>query len=330
MISKFKQHVAAIRAACKHMRVAGKKCSGSQKIFTIDTSLKYTVLPMANIIDGKAVSQRFKDKLKDEVNFLRGRGIKPGLAVVLVGDNPASLIYVKAKTKACEDLGINSFQYTLKKDISQEELLWQISELNNNPTVHGILVQLPLPDHLDEELILEAISPEKDADGFHPVNMGRLVIGKPLFQPCTPLGIMKLLESVDVDLSGKEAVVAGRSNIVGKPVAMMLLQKNATVTLCHSKTLNLQEKIKMADVLIAAIGKPHIIKGEWIKKGAVVIDVGINRLDNGKLAGDVEFEKAFERTSFITPVPGGVGPMTIAMLMHNTVEAAKRQLEITN
>ena len=281
---------------------------------------------MANIIDGKTIAQKFKNKLKDEVNSLNGHGVKPGLAVVLVGDNPASLIYVKAKTKACEEIGINSFQYTLHKNITQKELLRQISELNNDSKVHGILVQLPLPDHLDEELILEAISPEKDADGFHPVNVGRLVVGKPLFQPCTPLGIMKLLEDTGIDLSGKEAVVVGRSNIVGKPIALMLLQKNATVTICHSRTLNLREKIEKADVVIAAIGKPNMIKGEWIKQGAVVIDVGINRLDNGRLVGDVEFEEASKRASFITPVPGGVGPMTIAMLMHNTVEAAKRLL----
>lgn len=280
---------------------------------------------MANIIDGKAIASRFKDTLKEEVNFLKGRSVKPGLAVVLVGDNPASLVYVKAKGKACEEIGINSFQYTLHKDIAQKELLWQISELNNDAKVHGILVQLPLPDHLDEELILEAISPEKDVDGFHPVNVGRLVIGKPLFQPCTPLGIMKLLEDTGMELAGKEAVVAGRSNIVGKPIALMLLHKNATVTICHSKTLNLREKVKKADILIAAVGRPHMIKGEWIKQEAVVIDVGINRLDNGKLVGDVEFEEAQKRAAFITPVPGGVGPMTIAMLMHNTVEAAKRQ-----
>lgn len=280
---------------------------------------------MSNIIDGKAVAQKFRDKLKNEVSFLSGHGSKPGLAVILVGDNPASLLYTKAKAKACEELGINSFQYTLHKDISQTDLLWQISELNNDPKVHGILIQLPLPKHLNEELILETISPEKDVDGFHPFNVGRLVAGKPLFQPCTPLGIMKLLEDSAIDVSGKDAVVVGRSNIVGKPISIMLLQKNATVTICHSKTINLQEKIKRADILIAAIGKPHMIKGEWIKQGAVVIDVGINRLDNGKLAGDVEYEEAFKRTSFITPVPGGVGPMTIAMLMYNTVEAAKRQ-----
>ena len=280
---------------------------------------------MSNIIDGKAVAHKFRDKLKNEVSFLSGHGSKPGLAVILVGDNPASLIYTKAKAKACEELGINSFQYTVHKDISQTDLLWQISELNNDPKVHGILVQLPLPKHLDEELILEAISPEKDVDGFHPFNVGRLVAGKPLFQPCTPLGIMKLLEDSGIDVSGKDTVVVGRSNIVGKPIAIMLLQKNATVTICHSKTINLQEKIKRADILIAAIGKPHMIKGEWIKQGAVVIDVGINRLVNGKLTGDVEYEEAFKRTSFITPVPGGVGPMTIAMLMYNTVEAAKKQ-----
>lgn len=279
---------------------------------------------MSNIIDGKAIAQRFRGKLKEEVRFLREHGLKPGLAVILVGDNPASLVYVKAKAKACEDIGISSFQYNLHKDIAQKELLWQVSELNNDPKVHGILVQLPLPKHLDEELVLETISPEKDVDGFHPFNAGRLIVGKPLFQPCTPFGIMKLLEDTGVDLEGKEAVVIGRSNIVGKPIALMLLQKNATVTICHSRTLNLQEKIRKADILIAAIGKPHMIKGEWIKQGAVVIDVGINRLDNGKLVGDVEFEAASQKASFITPVPGGVGPMTIAMLMHNTVEAAKR------
>lgn len=280
---------------------------------------------MANIIDGKALAQRLRDRLKNEVDMLKDQGIKPGLAVVLVGDNPASLVYVKAKGKTCDEVGINSFQSTLHKEITQKELLWQISELNNNPKVHGILVQLPLPEHLDEELILEAISPEKDVDGFHPMNTGRLVINKPLFQPCTPLGIIKLLENTGVDISGKEAVVVGRSNIVGKPVALMLLHRNATVTICHSRTQNLREKIGRADILIAAIGKPAAIKGEWIKQGAIVIDVGINRLDGGKLVGDVEFDEAFKKASFITPVPGGVGPMTIAMLLYNTVAAAKRQ-----
>ena len=244
---------------------------------------------------------------------------------MLVGDNPASLVYVKAKGKAGDEVSINSFQRTLHKEITQKELLWQISELNNDPKVHGILVQLPLPEHLDEELILEAISPEKDVDGFHPMNTGRLVINKPLFQPCTPLGIIKLIENTGVDISGKEAVVVGRSNIVGKPVAFMLLHRNATVTICHSRTQNLREKIGRADILIAAIGKPAAIKGEWIKQGAIVIDVGINRLDGGKLVGDVEFDGAFKKASFITPVPGGVGPMTIAMLLYNTVAAAKRQ-----
>ena len=280
---------------------------------------------MANIIDGKALAQKLRDRLKSEVDMLKDQGIKPGLAVVLVGDNPASLVYVKAKGKACDEVSINSFQRTLHKEITQKELLWQISELNNDPKVHGILVQLPLPEHLDEELILEAISPEKDVDGFHPMNTGRLVINKPLFQPCTPLGIIKLIENTGVDISGKEAVVVGRSNIVGKPVAFMLLHRNATVTICHSRTQNLCEKIGRADILIVAIGKPAAIKGEWIKQGAIVIDVGINRLDGGKLVGDVEFDGAFKKASFITPVPGGVGPMTIAMLLYNTVAAAKRQ-----
>ena len=280
---------------------------------------------MAQIIDGKAIAQRFKDRLKEEVRFLKEHGIKPGLAVVLVGDNQASLLYVKAKSKACEDIGISSYQHTFHKDITAAELLWQISELNKDHKVHGILVQLPLPRHLNEEGILEAIYPEKDVDGFNPYNIGRLVIGSPLLQPCTPLGIMKLLEDTGIDLSVKEAVVVGRSNIVGKPVAIMLLQRNATVTVCHSRTHDLQEKVKSADVLIAAVGRPLMIKGEWVKQGAVVIDVGINRLENGRIVGDVEFEEASKRASYITPVPGGVGPMTIAMLMHNTVEAAKRQ-----
>lgn len=280
---------------------------------------------MVNIFNGKVIAQRIKDRLKDEVRSLKEQGFKPGLAVVLVGNNPASLVYVKAKGKTCEEVGIDSFQYTMHEEIAQAELLQHISELNSNPKIHGILIQLPLPVHLNEKLVLETILPAKDVDGFHPLNIGRLFIGNPLFQPCTPLGIMKLLEDTGVSLSGKEAVIVGRSNIVGKPMAIMLLQKNATVTICHSKTLHLTEKVKGADILIAAVGRPYMIKGEWIKPGAIVIDVGVNRLESGKLVGDVEFEEATKKASFITPVPGGVGPMTIAMLMYNTVEAAKRQ-----
>ena len=281
---------------------------------------------MVNIFNGKVIAQRIKDRLKNEVRSLKEHNLKPGLAVVLVGNNPASLVYVKAKGKACEEVGIDSFQYTMHEEIAQAELLQHISELNNNPKIHGILIQLPLPVHLNEKLVLETILPAKDVDGFHPLNIGRLFIGNPLFQPCTPLGIMKLLEDTGVSLSGKEAVIVGRSNIVGKPMAIMLLQKNATVTICHSKTVHLTEKVKGADVLIAAVGKPYMIKGEWIKPGAIVIDVGVNRLESGKLVGDVEFEEAAKKASFITPVPGGVGPMTIAMLMYNTVEAVKRQV----
>lgn len=282
---------------------------------------------MAKIIDGKIAAEKIRQGLKAEVEKLETLGIKPGLAVVLVGNNPASRVYVKAKGKSCEDVGIASFQHDLPEDTKQEELLAIIQKLNNDPQVNGILVQLPLPPHLDQETLLEAISPQKDVDGFHPFNMGRLFIGKPILQPCTPLGIMKLLEHEGIDVKGKHAVVIGRSNIVGKPAAIMLLQRHATVTICHSRTKDLPQVVRQADILIVAIGKPMMVKSDWIKPGAVVIDVGVNRLENGKLAGDVDFEDVKERASFITPVPGGVGPMTIAILLHNTIEAAKKQFK---
>jgi methylenetetrahydrofolate dehydrogenase (NADP+)/methenyltetrahydrofolate cyclohydrolase len=280
---------------------------------------------MSTIIDGKGLAKSIKIGLRGEVALLNKKGITPGLAVVLVGDDPASQIYVKAKEKACEEVGIASFQHRLNKDVTEDEVLRLISGLNKNEEVHGILIQLPLPPHLNERILIEAINPDKDVDGFHPYNIGRLVIGAPYFQPCTPLGIMRLLESTGIDLSGKEAVVVGRSNIVGKPVALMLLHRNATVTICHSRTVEIGDKVSRADIVIAAVGKARMVKGEWIKKGAIVIDVGINRTADGKLLGDVDFEGASKKASYITPVPGGVGPMTIAMLLYNTVLATNRQ-----
>ncbi len=280
---------------------------------------------MSRIIDGREIAAEVRAEIKSEISLLKEKsGVTPGLAVVLVGDDPASRVYVRNKGKACEEVGIRSFQHTLPADTGEEDLLALIKELNGSKEVNGILVQLPLPSHINEETVLEAVSPQKDVDGFHPYNIGRLMIGRPLLQPCTPYGVMRMLESTGVDLTGKEAVVVGRSNIVGKPMALMLLHRNATVTICHSKTRDIAQKVRSADIIIAAVGRAGFVKGEWVKDGAVVIDVGINRTADGKLVGDVEFEGASRRASFITPVPGGVGPMTIAMLLKNTVEAAKR------
>lgn len=278
---------------------------------------------MAIIIDGKATAQKLRTEITLETQQLVSEGTQPGLAVVLVGDNPASRVYVHMKEKACRDVGIFSDEHKLPAETDENELLSLIDQLNNDTRIHGILVQLPLPKHINEAKVLEAISPEKDVDGFHPYNVGRLVLGKPTFQPCTPYGIMVLLKEYGIDLTGKEVVVVGRSNIVGKPVAFMCLQQHATVTICHTRTVDLPTKIGMADVLIAAIGRPEVIPGAWIKKGAVVIDVGVNRIAEKKLVGDVEFASAAERASFITPVPGGVGPMTITMLLQNTLLSAK-------
>lgn len=280
---------------------------------------------MEKILDGKLIAGRLRETIAADVRGLKARGVTPGLAVVLVGEDPASRVYVSMKEKACEQAGIFSDEHKLPADTSEAQLLALIDELNRDSRIDGILVQLPLPKHIDESKVLEAISPHKDVDGFHPYNVGRLVTGKPLFQPCTPYGVMKMLEAAGVDLSGKEVVVVGRSNIVGKPVALMCLAKHATVTLCHSRTRDLAEKVARADVVIAAVGVPEMIKGSWIKAGAVVIDVGVNRVGEKKLVGDVEFEAARERASLITPVPGGVGPMTITMLLYNTVEGAKRR-----
>ncbi|GAW94184.1 bifunctional methylenetetrahydrofolate dehydrogenase/methenyltetrahydrofolate cyclohydrolase FolD [Calderihabitans maritimus] len=279
----------------------------------------------ANILDGKKIAQEVREEIKREVEELKSKGVHPGLAVILVGDDPASQVYVRNKHKACGDVGIYSEVHRLPKETTQEELLELIHKLNNDDKIHGILVQLPVPDHIDEKAVIDAISLDKDVDGFHPANVGNLVIGDECFYPCTPHGCMVLLDKAGIDPKGKKAVVVGRSNIVGKPVAMMLLARHATVTICHSRTQNLAEETRQADILVAAVGRPEMITGDMIKEGAVVIDVGINRLDDGRLVGDVHFESAAEKASWITPVPGGVGPMTITMLLKNTVEAARRK-----
>ncbi|WP_320056029.1 bifunctional methylenetetrahydrofolate dehydrogenase/methenyltetrahydrofolate cyclohydrolase FolD [Desulfuromonas thiophila] len=279
----------------------------------------------ATLIDGKALAARLRQQLTTEVEELRQRGVVPGLAVVLVGDDQASRVYVSMKEKACAQVGIFSAEHRLPAETSQQQLLELIGQLNQDRRIDGILVQLPLPGHIDENAIIAAIDPAKDVDGFHPVSVGRLAIGQPGFRSCTPFGVMKMLEDIGCDLNGKEVVVVGRSNIVGKPVALMCLAQNATVTLCHSRTRDLAAHVGRADVVIAAVGRPEMIQGDWIKPGAVVIDVGINRLADGRLVGDVAFEAAAARASAITPVPGGVGPMTITMLLYNTVESARQR-----
>lgn len=279
---------------------------------------------MATIIDGKEVSGKIKESIKWRVEELIGRGIVPGLSVIIIGDDPASLTYVNNKKKTCEALGMRSDLRQYPSSLTEKELLEVITELNNDPEIHGILVQLPLPSHIDEFKVINAISPEKDVDGFHPVSVGNMMIGNDTFLPCTPHGIMKMLEFYGIDPKGKHAVVVGRSNIVGKPIGQLLLQKDATVTYCHSKTNDLKSFTKQADILIAAIGKAKMLDESYIKPGAVVIDVGMNRDEHGKLCGDVDFDAVFETASHITPVPGGVGPMTIAMLMENTLLSAER------
>lgn len=278
---------------------------------------------MAKILDGKAVSQRIKDELKNEVAALKEKGINPGLAVIIVGDDPASRVYVNNKKKACEEIGIYSLEYALPKETTEEELISLINELNDKKEVNGILVQLPVPKHINEENIINAIDPKKDVDAFHPVNVGKIMVGNFDFVPCTPAGVMELIKESGIDVCGKECVVVGRSNIVGKPQAMLLLHQNGTVTICHSRTKDLAEKTRNADILVAAVGIPEFIKGDMVKEGAVVIDVGINRVADKKLVGDVEFESCEKVAGAITPVPGGVGPMTIAMLMNNCVETVR-------
>lgn len=280
---------------------------------------------MAVIISGKEVSAKVRADVKAECELLKAKGIDPGLAVIIVGNDPASRVYVNNKKKACAEVGFLSEEYALPEDTTQEELLAIIEKLNNNPQINGILCQLPLPKHIDEKAIINSISPLKDVDAFHPSNVGKIMIGDYHFLPCTPAGVMELIHSAGIDVCGKKCVVIGRSNIVGKPMSMLLLHENGTVTICHSKTENLKEICSNADILVAAVGKPKFVKADMVKAGAVVLDVGVNRDENGKLCGDVDFAEVEPKASYITPVPGGVGPMTIAMLMKNTLMAAKIQ-----
>lgn len=276
----------------------------------------------ATIINGKELSQQIRTELQQKVDAMKQKNLIPGLAVVLVGDDPASQVYVRNKEKACKSLGMYSEVHRLPAATTESELLSLVHQLNDNPKIHGILVQMPLPSHLSEEKVIHAINPDKDVDGFHPVNVGKLMIGEPALTACTPAGIIEMLKRTGIEIAGKKAAVIGRSNIVGKPISMLLLHEHATVTMCHSRTPELAEVTKQADILIVAAGKPEMVKREHVKQGAVVIDVGINRLSNGKLAGDVDFEDVKEVAGYITPVPGGVGPMTITMLLNNTIQAA--------
>lgn len=277
----------------------------------------------AKIISGRDIASEIRLGLKNDVEKLKEIGVQPGLAVVIAGDDPASRIYVNNKKKACDEIGIRSFEYALPAETSEEEIIELVKTLNCDKNVHGILVQLPLPPHINEEKVLLEIDPDKDVDAFHPVNVGKIMIGNYRLLPCTPAGVIELIHRTGVDLKGSECVVVGRSNIVGKPMAMLLLHEHGTVTVCHSRTKDLKTVCRRADVLVVAVGKPKLIKADYIKPGAVVIDVGTNRMENGKLCGDVDFEEAKHVASYITPVPGGVGPMTIAMLMKNTVKAAE-------
>jgi len=283
---------------------------------------------MANIIDGKAISAAIRAEIKEETEaFFQQNGIRPGLAVIIVGEDPASQVYVRNKRRACEEVGFYSEAYELPAETTQDELNALVDKLNADPAIHGILCQLPLPKHLDENEVILRIDPKKDVDAFHPTNVGRIMIGDYSFLPCTPAGVMALLERSGIEISGKECVVVGRSNIVGKPQAMLLLHANGTVTVCHSRTKNLAEVCRRADILVAAIGKADFFTADMVKEGAVVIDVGMNRRADGKLTGDVDFESVAPKASYITPVPGGVGPMTITMLMQNTLTAAKESIQ---
>ncbi len=280
-------------------------------------------ITMAKIIDGKAVSAKVKEQVRKEAEVLKNQGIEIGLAVVIVGNNSASRVYVNNKKKACEEVGFTSYEYALPEETTEAELLELVEKLNNDDKVNGILVQLPLPKQINENAIINAIRPEKDVDAFHPENVGHIMIGDFSFLPCTPAGVMELIAETGVDVCGKNCVVIGRSNIVGKPMAMLLLHKNGTVTICHSRTKNLAEICSKADILVAAVGKAGFVTPDMVKEGAVVIDVGMNRNSEGKLCGDVDYAACFDKAGYITPVPGGVGPMTIAMLMRNTLTAAK-------
>lgn len=278
---------------------------------------------MTQIIDGKEISAEIKDELKQEVAAMKAEGKEIALAVIQVGEDPASSVYVRNKKKACEYIGITSVSYEIPEDSTQQELLDLVEKCNKDPKINGILVQLPLPPHMDEDAVIHAIDPKKDVDGFHPVSVGNMVIGNDGFLPCTPAGIIELLKRSGVEIGGKECVVVGRSNIVGKPMSMLLLRENGTVTVCHSRTRNLREVCSRADILVVAVGRPKFIDASYVKEGAVIIDVGIHRNENNKLCGDVDFDAVKEKTSAITPVPGGVGPMTIAMLMKNCVQSKK-------
>lgn len=280
---------------------------------------------MFELIDGKKVAKKIKDELKIEVESLKENGINPKLAVIMVGNNQASQVYVKNKSKACEKVGIDFEEFLFEENISEEKLLETIEKLNNDDSIHGILLQSPVPNHIDINKAFSKINPSKDVDGFNPVNIGNLTIGEDSFISCTPYGIIKMLEEYNIDVEGKNAVILGRSNIVGKPMIQCMLNKNATVTVCHSKTKDISQITQNADILISAIGKPNFVKEDMVKNGAVVIDVGINRMDNGTIVGDVDFENVSPKTSYITPVPGGVGPMTIAMLLSNVVKAARNK-----
>ena len=284
---------------------------------------------MAKIIDGKAVSAKVKEQVRKEAGVLKQKGVEIGLAVVIVGDNPASRVYVNNKKKACEEVGFASYEYALPEETTEAELLELVEKLNNDDKVNGILVQLPLPKQINENAIINAIRPDKDVDAFHPENVGHIMIGDFSFLPCTPAGVMELIAETGADVCGKNCVVIGRSNIVGKPMAMLLLHKNGTVTICHSRTKNLAEICSQADILVAAVGKAGFVTPDMVKEGAVVIDVGMNRNSEGKLCGDVDYAACFDKAGYITPVPGGVGPMTIAMLMRNTLTAAKIKNNIT-
>lgn len=278
-----------------------------------------------HLLNGKDLAQKLQQEMTQEVTELKEKGLQPGLAVILVGEDPASQVYVRNKERAANNIGMYSVVYRLPETTSETDLIAEIEELNHDDKVHGILVQLPLPKHINEDLVLDTIDPAKDVDGFHPMNLGNLFAGKPTMIPCTPAGIMELIKLSGIDLAGKNAVIIGRSNIVGKPMAHLLLQANATVTICHSKTKDLPKVAKQADVLVVAIGRANFVTADFVKEGAVVIDVGINRDENNKLTGDVKFDEVAPLTSYITPVPGGVGPMTITMLMRQTIDAAKRK-----
>ncbi len=282
---------------------------------------------MYSLIDGKTIASSVREEIKAKTDELKEKGITPGLAVIIVGNNPASRVYVNNKKKACEQVGFNSYEYALKEETTTDELLSLINKLNNDDNVDGILCQLPLPEAIDETAVLNAISPDKDVDAFHPVNCGRLFIGNQKFLPCTPAGIMEMFKYCDIDVSGKNCVIIGRSNIVGKPMAMLLLQSDATVTVCHSKTKNVADFTKRADIIVVAVGKEKFLTEDMVSDGAVIIDVGMNRNAQGKLCGDVDFENVSKKTSWITPVPGGVGPMTITMLLKNTLTSAESKIK---